>query len=212
MTFDAATYLAAVDRSVSSLARAGKPARAVTLARGYATTMDDLWDALTNPERLPRWFLPVAGDFRQGGHYQLEGNAAGAIEVCEPPTRLHLTWVFGGSTSWVEVRLGPGGPGGARLELSHIAHADASWEEYGPGAGGVGWDLALAGLAMSLGNPAARLDGEEFAASPAGLLFIKACADAWARADIASGTDAAQARAAGRRTSAFYTGSPSPES
>ena len=28
----------------------------------YATDADDLWDAVTNGERIPRWFLPISGD------------------------------------------------------------------------------------------------------------------------------------------------------
>lgn len=56
---------------------------AVSLTRTYDADVDDVWDALTNPERLPRWFSPVTGDFRVGGAYQIEGNAGGQILV--PP-------------------------------------------------------------------------------------------------------------------------------
>ena len=58
----------------------------VILARTYDTTIDDLWDACTNPDRIPRWFLPISGDLRLNGRYQLEGNAGGTIERCEPRT------------------------------------------------------------------------------------------------------------------------------
>ena len=83
MDFDVETHLSAVERSVSALERGGQPARAVTLSRIYLTTVDDLWDAVTNPERIPRWFLPISGDLEAGGRYQLEGNAGGVIEACE---------------------------------------------------------------------------------------------------------------------------------
>ncbi|MYE11588.1 MAG: polyketide cyclase, partial [Gammaproteobacteria bacterium] len=46
------SQLAAVERSVSSLERDGQPARAVTLARSYATTVEDLWDAVTTADRI----------------------------------------------------------------------------------------------------------------------------------------------------------------
>ena len=59
MNFDVHAHLSAVERSVSSLERDGQPARAVTLSRTYETTLDDLWDAVTNGERIPRWFLPI---------------------------------------------------------------------------------------------------------------------------------------------------------
>ena len=58
MDFDVAGHIAAVERSVSSLERDGQPARAATLARTYPTRLEDLWDAVTNGERIPRWFLP----------------------------------------------------------------------------------------------------------------------------------------------------------
>src|SRR5690606_21550027 len=112
------------------------------------TTVDDLWDACTNPERLPRWFLPVTGDLQVGGRYQLEGQAGGTIERCDPPRSFAATWEFGGEVSWIEVTLAAAGDG-TRFTLEHVAHVDDErWLEYGPGAVGVGWDLALHGLAQ----------------------------------------------------------------
>ena len=84
MNLDVECNLGAVERSVSVLHRDGKPARAVTLSRSYETTIEDLWDAVTNGERIPRWFLPISGDLELGGRYQLEGNAGGVITACEP--------------------------------------------------------------------------------------------------------------------------------
>jgi uncharacterized protein YndB with AHSA1/START domain len=115
MDFDVEGNLGATERSVSSLERAGRPARAVTLSRSYATTVEDLWDAVTNGERIPRWFLPVSGELEPGGRYQLEGNAGGAITVCEPLSHFAVTWEFGGDVSWVEVQCSDDGAGGARL-------------------------------------------------------------------------------------------------
>ena len=48
-------------RKVENREHQGKPALVVVAARTYDTTVADLWDALTNPERLPRWFLPIEG-------------------------------------------------------------------------------------------------------------------------------------------------------
>ena len=64
MNFDAEGHLGAVERSVSSQERDGQPARSVTLSRSYATTVDDLWDAVTNGERIPRWFVPISGELQ----------------------------------------------------------------------------------------------------------------------------------------------------
>jgi uncharacterized protein YndB with AHSA1/START domain len=71
MDIDQETEVAA--REVAAREVDGKPARVAILRRVYDTTVEDLWDALTNPERLPRWFLPVSGDLRLGGRYQFEG-------------------------------------------------------------------------------------------------------------------------------------------
>ena len=111
----------AESRRVENREHLGKPALVVVAARTYATTVDDLWDAITTPARLVRWFLPVEGDLKLGGRYQLKGNAGGTITRCERPDALDLTWEFGGATSWVTLRLAPDGQG-ARLTLEHIAH------------------------------------------------------------------------------------------
>ena len=207
MDFEVQGHLRAVERSVSSLERDGQPARAITLSRGYATTVEDLWDAVTSGERIPRWFLPISGDLEPGGRYQLEGNAGGAITACEPPSHLALTWEFGGDVSWVEVRLSSDGAGRARLTLTHIARLSPHWDEYGPGAAGVGWEMGLLGLALHIDNPASpKLDEAEFAASRDGKALITGSSEGWGRAAVAAGTDPAAARAAAGRTTAFYTG------
>src|SRR5262252_969597 len=75
----------------------------VLLRRGYDAAISDVWDAVTQPDRIRRWFLPISGELRVGGSFQLEGNAGGEILACEPPRRLKVT--FGAPTSVVEVRL-----------------------------------------------------------------------------------------------------------
>src|SRR5688572_18517803 len=119
----------AESRRVENREHLGKPALVVVAARTYATTVDDLWDAITTPARLVRWFLPVEGDLKLGGRYQLKGNAGGTITRCERPDALDLTWEFGGGTSWVTLRLARDGEG-ARLTLEHIAHRDGIGEEH----------------------------------------------------------------------------------
>ena len=209
MDFDVEGNLGAMERSVSSLERDGQPARAVTLSRGYDTTVDDLWDAVTSRGRIPRWFLPVSGDLELGGRYRLEGNAGGAITACERPSRFALTWEFGGDVSCVDVRVSDDGAGRARLTLTHTARLSPHWDEYGPGATGVGWEMGLLGLALHLADPAApKPDEEAFAASRDGRTFIAGSSDGWGEAAVAAGEDPDAARAAAGRTKAFYTGEP----
>ena len=209
MDFDVAGHLGAVERSTSLLERDDRPASAVTLARSYPATVDDLWDAVTNGERIPRWFLPVSGQLEPGGRYQLEGNAGGTITACRRPAAFALTWEFAGDVSWVDVSLAAAGADGARLALTHTSHLAPPWDQYGPGATGVGWELSFMGLALHLAQPAApQPDEAAFAASPEGRAFITGSSQGWEQAAVAARTDPAAARAAARRTAAFYTGEP----
>ncbi|MDH5147971.1 SRPBCC family protein [Brevibacterium casei] len=180
-----------------------------SLSQTYPTSVDDLWEACTEPERLARWFAPVSGDLRPGGRYAIEGNASGTIEACEAPRTFAITWEFGGGTSQVSVRVDPDGDG-ARLTLEHAATAEAGsefWTRYGPGATGVGWDLSLLGLALHLKAGTGRPEDEEaFAQTPAVQRFIRASSAAWGEASAAAGTPEPEARAAAERTTAFYLG------
>jgi len=187
-------------------------ARTITVTRSYDATVEELWDACTNPKRIPRWFLPVSGELRVGGRYQLQGNAAGTIERCDPPQSFAATWEYGGDISWIELRLSPLPDGGTRFELEHIAQVDDErWAQFGPGAAGVGWDLALRGLAIHLMS-GKSLDPQEVAAwnaSEEGKHFISLSSQKWCDASVAAGTERAAAQAAADRTTGFYTGSDS---
>jgi uncharacterized protein YndB with AHSA1/START domain len=212
MKIDVAGQIGAMKRELKNGVRDGQPTRTVVATRSYDTTIDDLWDAITNAERIPRWFLPVSGDLRLNGNYQLTGNAGGTITTCDAPHDLALTWEFGGSTSWVTVHLSEDPKGGTVLELQHInptgGDADAFWERFGPGAVGVGWDLGLVGLGLHLATGAA-VDPQAVAAwsaSDEGKSFATRSSENWRKAAIASGTDAAAANAAAARTTAAYTG------
>ena len=207
MTIDSDWHLRAVERSVSFAERDGHSASVVTLSRGFSTTDEELWDAVTSAERIPHWFLPVSGDLRRGGRFQLEGNAGGEITVCEPRSQFTLTWEFAGDVSWIEVSISEDGGGHSRLTLSHTALLSPHWNEYGPGATGVGWEMGLMGLAIHLEYPDDPMPDENtFATSPDGRAFIAGSSEAWGEAAITAGTGAETARAAARRTTAFYTG------
>ena len=207
MNFDVEAHLGAVERSVSSLERDGRPARAVSLSCSYGTTVEDLWDAVTNRERIPRWFLPVSGELEPGGRYQLEGNAGGVIIACERPSHFELTWEFGNDVSWVEVRCWDDGAGRARLTLTHTAQLSEHWDRYGPGAVGVGWELGLLGLSIHLTQPAEPMpDPAAFATSPDGKAIITGSSEGWEQAAVAAGTGPGAARSRARLTTAFYTG------
>lgn len=202
-----------VRRGLGSKVLEAGEARVMTASQSYQGSLADVWDACTNPERIPRWFLPVSGDLRLGGRYQLEGNAGGTVERCDPPNSFAATWEMGDDTSWIEVRLSEQSDGRVRFELEHVAHvSDELWAQYGPGAVGVGWDGVLLGLANHLygGEPMSPEQAAAWMASDEGSQFMARSNDLWCQASIAAGTPAAEAQAAAERTLAFYTGAEPP--
>ena len=209
MEFDINLHLNAIRRSVSLTEQEGEPAYAVTLHRAFAAELDNLWDATTNGERISRWFLPISGRLEVGGRFQLEGNAGGLITDCKCNSSFASTWEFGGDVSWVEVDLSEGDAGEVSLTLVHISRPSKHWDEFGPGATGVGWEMGLLGLAFHLDEPEApKPDEAAFASSPNGKAFIAGSSDGWGRATVAAGTDPEAALAAAARTRAFYSGEP----
>jgi uncharacterized protein YndB with AHSA1/START domain len=200
-----------LDRQVGSRTLEAGEARMLTVSRVYDTPPDDLWDACTSPERISRWFLPISGDLREGGHYAFEGNASGTISRCEAPHSVDATWEYGGQVSWVELRLEPEGAG-TRFALFHIAHVeDEFWVQYGPGAVGVGWDQGLLGLTLHLAGKDEMPSREAIMAwqmSDEGRRYAGLSSERWGEASIAFGTDPTAAREAVKRTTDFYTGEP----
>ena len=155
--------------------------------------------------------MPVSGDFKLGGKYQLEGNAGGEILECEPPRLLKVTWIFGPAepgSSEVEVRLAPAGDGATAFELEHSATVPPEmWGQFGPGAVGVGWDLGLLGLSLHLAGAEASIeDKTTWHTTPDGKEFITGSSQAWGAANVAAGASQAEADAAVVSTTAFYTG------
>jgi uncharacterized protein YndB with AHSA1/START domain len=207
---DVTEQINAARRTVGTRVLEAGEARVVSISQAYDTDAADLWDACTNIERIPRWFLPITGELRIGGHYQLEGNANGTILTCEPPREFTATWEYGGGVSWIEVRITPEGPERSRLELQHVAHVDDHWEQFGPGAVGIGWELGLVGLSihLSTGEALEQAQGEEWAASDEGRRFMVLTSEEWCRANINSGEDREVARAAADRASQAYLGVP----
>ena len=209
MIFEPQDHLQATDRRVTLLEHEGKSASAVTLSRAFAKNSEELWDIVTNPDRLPRWFTNVTGDLQPNGQFQVQDNASGTIIVCQPSSNFALTWEFGGDVSWVEVDFASEAPDVARLTLTHTTHISPHWDTYGPGAVGVGWEMAFLGLALHIENPAEpKPDEMEFATSPEGIAFITGSSNGWAQAAIEAGTDPQTAQTAANQTTAFYTGQP----
>lgn len=180
---DILEHINAVQRDVS---RTGETVT-VLMRRAYQAAPEELWHALTDPERMRRWFMPVTGDLEVGGSYQLEGNAGGEILECEPPKRLKVT--FGGPTSLLELRLLPGSGASTELELEHsMSEAPA------PGGSGAlwvgpGWDGALMGLDLYVsGELPEDANPVEMASSPEVIKYNEQSVRVWIEAIRSSGT------------------------
>ena len=209
MGIDVAKEIGAVTREIGFGESNGEPTRIQVLTRTYDIGQDSLWDALTNIDRIPAWFLPISGDLRLGGSYQLEGNAGGEITDCDPLEHFALTWVMQDQISWVDVRLSVLAPRGTELRLEHIAHVPPEfWEEYGPGATGIGWDLALFGLAQHF-LTGVKIEPETAVAwmgSAEGQEFICHSSNAWCDVAIEAGTDRNLALSCAESATEFYLG------
>ncbi|GAB3468762.1 SRPBCC family protein [Actinophytocola sediminis] len=193
---DIAGQLKAIHREVGkrSTEGGGEEVR-VLLRRGYDTSAEDLWDALTDPERVRRWFMPLSGDLRAGGNFQLEGNAGGEILTCAPPTLLRVT--FGGPTSVVELRLSPDGDG-TLLELEHSVPIEMAGNGSGALYVGPGWDGAFLALALYVAGEVTE-DPVAAASSPEAQEFSRQSIEEWTAVVEASGTASAEEIASARQ-------------
>ncbi|MCG8918329.1 SRPBCC family protein [Actinokineospora sp. PR83] len=184
---DIAHQLAAVHRAVSAVDSPSGEVVGVVLRRRYDAAVEDVWDAVTDPGRLARWFLPISGDLRVGGAFQLDGSAGGEIQVCEAPALLQVT--FGGPTSVVRLRL-TGNDGATDLELEHTVPIEIA----GSGAGalyvGPGWDEAFKALALFFDGALAE-DPIAASNSVEGQEFCRGSIEAWVAVVEASGTASA---------------------
>ena len=89
--------------------------RSVRYTRVIDASPEELWDALTNPERIARWMLTeeMVLEPRVGGKSHFgwgkQGSADGTVTVYDPPRCLEYTWEEESGTSTV------------RFEISEVA-------------------------------------------------------------------------------------------
>ena len=195
--------------------RDGAEVASVEVTQTYDGGVEDVWDALTSAERLPRWFAPVQGDLQRGGRFQIEGNAAGTVLECHPPRGFTTTWEFGGSTSWLMVEVAEASPSRTVVRISHTVPTDDDhWRRFGPAAVGLGWDLTAAGLRMHLagGGPGGAdiaAEGVAWMTGPEGVAYLQRCGEGWEAADVSAGGDVAAAGERAAASVAVFTTPPS---
>ena len=162
----------------------------LTISQTYRTSVEDLWDACTTPERLERWFEAVEGDLHRGGRYRLaDSGTEGTIEQCDAPRSLGITWEYGDDISRVLLSIDETDAGAASLTIRHLGDNNEHWQAYGPAAGGSGWDTSLLGLALHLENDPPMSHLVDLMASDDGAQFLRATGAAWAAAHEAADAD-----------------------
>ncbi len=61
----------------------------------YDTSIDDLWSAITQPERLARWLVKVTGDVSTGDDFGLQFTSSwtgfGRVDICDAPRHVRVT-------------------------------------------------------------------------------------------------------------------------
>jgi len=95
---------------------------------------DDVWAALTEPERIAEWFTDASPLGGVGDVYRLDfGDGSvveGVLTQVEPGRRFAHTWVWAdpepSPETLVTWSVEPIGPGGSRITLTH-----AGWDEAG---------------------------------------------------------------------------------
>ncbi len=135
--------------------------------RSWRDPIEDVWSALTEPERLARWIGVYDGERAVGGRgtfamTQEEGEPVGepmTIVECDPPRRLVIEWVQQGADSW-------------RVDLDLWREGDRTVlrfvQFYGAGADVtdfvLGWHWYLDKLGAEVGGTPAPADWDTFLA------------------------------------------------
>ncbi|SLM88081.1 SRPBCC domain-containing protein [Brachybacterium nesterenkovii] len=223
----------AVSRSVEVERGDGTVALTARLRTTLGGAPSELWPELTEADRLAQWYGPVEIDPAETDSAESEsaaadatpeadgagerafrtvGGAHGRVLAAVPPHQLDLTWEYADNVDRLEIRLDPEEDGTSRLTLQQIARLpEATFDAYGPGAVGIGWDIAILGFVARTGAwRELRLDvpvaSPAWLASSEGADMVRAWSIRWAAASVAAGTDVDAARRAENETTRAYGG------
>ncbi len=132
--------------------RADGDHRVLRMEHTYRTDPKDLWQALTDPARLRRWFARVEGDFRVDGTFCVffddtdpDQRTLGQVLECDAPHRLRVSWYFRDEgESHVAVDLSADGER-TRFVLEHRRLPESAAAGYG-----AGWQAYVEALAVDV--------------------------------------------------------------
>jgi uncharacterized protein YndB with AHSA1/START domain len=111
--------------------------RRVTLQRTFRVSMEELWSALVDPDRIGSWFAPAKIDPRVGGRIELAAHDGsrmmeGMIRVFDVPRIFEYDWISEYETTVVRYELQEDGAG-TRLTLTERLLTDKATERRGAG-------------------------------------------------------------------------------
>jgi uncharacterized protein YndB with AHSA1/START domain len=141
--------------SLVGLVRAVDGKGVVRMEDRFNTEAEDLWSALTDPQRLARWIARVDGDLRVGGEFRASFTSSwegpGRVDVCDPPRRLLVTMSPGQDDQTViEAELTPDG------DKTRLVIEERGFPLDKTAAHGAGWQAHVEDLAAYLaGKPTA---------------------------------------------------------
>ena len=138
----------------------GADGAAARLEHTFRTDADDLWRAVSEPERVSRWMAPTTldGPPAVGARYTIDfgddQRTTGEVVRCEAPRLLEVTWELPGEPdSVVRLEVRPGDDG-AVLVLEHLILPGRQATGHA-----AGWQAHLATLAAQVeGGPAPDWD------------------------------------------------------
>lgn len=202
--FAVATQLDRVTREVSDAGQKedGTAQRTVALTQVYDVAGGQVWNALTVRERVAEWFESFTGKLAKGETIELESGTQATVKECEEGRSVDIDWSFEGDESVVRLVL-TSAEGGTAFRLESTMDVTDHYDEYGPAASGVGWDLIVAALASYLAGDPLDPEGEWITADE-GTRFVKDAAELWGKADVALGTDPEEAEMKAAATAEFY--------
>ncbi len=135
----------------------------VTLVRSYPAAAAEVWNALTTPERIARWYGTIVGAPPRavGDEFEVEIGEGmirrALLESCAAPSGLSYTWWSGdGDPGLVTIRLDAIADDETRLTVQHDRLRPHRMTQYGGG-----WEQNLVALAGVLGaSGEAEKDGD----------------------------------------------------
>ena len=127
----------------------------VTVVRTFRASPAEVWDAITTPERIARWYGTIDGPppRRPGDAFEVDLGGGmvrrAVLETCDAPAGLTYTWWSGDDDpGLVRIRL-DAVDDGTRVTVRHDRLRPHRMPQYGGG-----WEHNLVALAEVVGGPA----------------------------------------------------------